>query len=473
MLALLLSLAHASSPLEADPLLDLSIEPRGTLLRNARLIDATGAQPRMTDIWVVDGLLHEIGPDLEPSLAAEVLDLDGQSVVPGLIDGHVHVTLAPGQYVDGWTGEELDAHLQHHLRAYVAAGVTTVLDCTALDGERARLQAHIDTGAPSPEVHWLGQPAALPEGYGPAVIPEIPTQSSADEVRAHLDAQAASGVVGTKVLWEDGMLKPVWPLPEGDWLEALVTGAEANELPLFVHAMTPEETLGALEALDPHAIVHGLSVADPEAIAAIAASGAYVVSTMHISASGLLAWYPERIRDTELGQLLTHPDELDNLLDPETRDASTDLILALVMPKGPKGLIKRLMNKSSMVDKVVEQRLEATRSLHEAGVPLVMGSDAPGWPVMLDNIPAWSTIQEMQMLAEAGLEPDEVLIASTRRPAEMIGISESVGTLEVGKTADLVVLSSDPLSSVKAYESPTWVMHRGEIRTPAEWMKVD
>ena len=134
MLSLLLGLALAESPVEPDP--EPEPELRGLLLQNARLIDGTGAEPRLTDIWVVEDRIHQIGPELEVGLAAEVLDLRGQSVVPGLIDGHVHATLAPGQYLFDWSEEELQEHLDHHMRAYVAAGVTSVLDCASLDPDR-------------------------------------------------------------------------------------------------------------------------------------------------------------------------------------------------------------------------------------------------------------------------------------------------------------------------------------------------
>jgi imidazolonepropionase-like amidohydrolase len=391
-------------------------------------------------------------------------------VIPGLIDAHVHATLVPGQYLNDWDTETVDEHLHHHLRAYLAVGVTGVLDCASLGGDMARLRGQLDAGLAAPTVYWLGQPSAQPGSYAPAVIPDLVPQETPDQVRAHLHDQAQLGVVGNKVLWEEGMVRPIWPVPDGAWLDALVQGAAAEDLPLYVHAMSPQETLDALDALNPHAVLHGLYDADPDAVSALAAAGTYVVSTLHISAAGLVHWYPERVRDDPVAQLLTHPDEMANLLDPAMRDESSRRAAAMVAPRAPYALMKPLLRKPGPSEGLHAERIEAARMLHDAGVPLVMGSDAPGWPILLDNIPAWSTLQELGHLEDAGLTPEQVLIASTRLPAEMIGVDDQVGTLQVGKVADLVVLSADPLASTDAYREPRYVMHQGELRTPQEWL---
>lgn len=81
-----------------------------------------------------------------------------------------------------------------------------------------------------------------------------------------------------------------------------------------------------------------------------------------------------------------------------------------------------------------------------------------------------TAIREMELMVEAGMTPEEVLRSSTVTPARMMGIEHLVGTLEVGKRADLIVVRGNPLEDIAALREIEWVMRNGEIRTPREWM---
>jgi imidazolonepropionase-like amidohydrolase len=74
------------------------------------------------------------------------------------------------------------------------------------------------------------------------------------------------------------------------------------------------------------------------------------------------------------------------------------------------------------------------------------------------------------LVAAAGLSPEEALAAATRIPAEMVGLGGEVGTVEVGKKADLVVLDDDPLKDPGALRSIRWTIKDGEARSPRGWM---
>ena len=82
----------------------------------------------------------------------------------------------------------------------------------------------------------------------------------------------------------------------------------------------------------------------------------------------------------------------------------------------------------------------------------------------------YSTIREMEIMAAAGLPPMVVLQAATRLPAEMMGLEDEIGTVEVGKRADLIVLAEDPLVDTKALRSIQWTIKDGEPRPPVGWM---
>ncbi|MCY4013605.1 MAG: amidohydrolase family protein [Gammaproteobacteria bacterium] len=107
---------------------------------------------------------------------------------------------------------------------------------------------------------------------------------------------------------------------------------------------------------------------------------------------------------------------------------------------------------------------------HEAGVPIAMGTDSGGWPHMPNMFHGVTALREMELMAEAGMTPAEVLRAATVTPARMMGIEDLAGTVEVGKRADLIVVRGDPLANISAFRELEWVIKDGELRRPAEWM---
>ena len=101
--------------------------------------------------------------------------------------------------------------------------------------------------------------------------------------------------------------------------------------------------------------------------------------------------------------------------------------------------------------------------MRDAGIPIAMGTDA-GNPLTLHGA---SVFHEMEAMAEAGMTPMEVLVASTRTAARAMGRTD-IGTLEPGKLADLVVLDADPLASVSNLRRVRLVARGGEIWTREE-----
>ena len=97
------------------------------LIKNARLFDGTGTPPRIVSIHVIDGKIFNIGQQFLIN-DAQVIDVHGATVLPGLIDAHVHLQWVPGSVYRKDDPEQLRKFRLHHLRAYLASGVTTVLD---------------------------------------------------------------------------------------------------------------------------------------------------------------------------------------------------------------------------------------------------------------------------------------------------------------------------------------------------------
>ncbi len=105
--------------------------------------------------------------------------------------------------------------------------------------------------------------------------------------------------------------------------------------------------------------------------------------------------------------------------------------------------------------------LELVGILHEAGAPMLAGTDAPN-PFVVHG---FAIHEELQFFVDAGLSPYEALLTATRAPAVFLGELDSAGTIAVGKRADLVLLDADPLSDIAATRNPAGVVANGVWRS--------
>jgi len=106
---------------------------------------------------------------------------------------------------------------------------------------------------------------------------------------------------------------------------------------------------------------------------------------------------------------------------------------------------------------VVANRRRFVKALRDAGAPLLAGTDAG-----IDVVPpGTSLVVELAELVAAGLSPAEALRAATVNPARFLGVSTELGTVEVGKRADLVLVRGDPLADITRLRAPIGVMLRG------------
>jgi len=104
--------------------------------------------------------------------------------------------------------------------------------------------------------------------------------------------------------------------------------------------------------------------------------------------------------------------------------------------------------------------LAIVKAMHDAGVPIVAGTD--------DGVPGHSLHREIELYVEAGITPMDALRAATAVPATAMGMANDVGTIEVGKRADLLILDGDPLVDIANIRTGRWVVARGRMYETAE-----
>ncbi|MGB0648329.1 MAG: amidohydrolase family protein, partial [Bradymonadia bacterium] len=125
-----------------------------------------------------------------------------------------------------------------------------------------------------------------------------------------------------------------------------------------------------------------------------------------------------------------------------------------------------------------EEAAEATRSsanaikrLEQNGVPWALGADEGNSPAYTTFFHGVASQIELEALETVGIPPDRLIAAATTTPAKMLGVSHRLGTIEVGKQADLIILEDNPLTEgMKAFRTLEWTIAKGHARTPAAWL---
>jgi len=454
----------------------ITAHARDLVIRNARLVDGTGAPARDgLSILVIDGRIADIAPDVSaPDLP--VLDVQGSTVIPGLMNMHVHFHFAPGQAQRGDSQEMLRELNRKHLPAYLASGVTTVLDAATQLSIAREIRELLEEGVPGPTILTLGPGFTSPGGYAEINYKGV---STVDEVEQRLDIAQSLGAVGIKVFVEQGLtpLGSSLPIHSAEIRDAIQSGAKRRNLPIYVHATSEDEYRIAAD-MGAHAIVHaplsflwGGKLSD-SLIETLSEAGTYVVTTLSLMDAATTGNHPERL-DDPLVQLTVPPAEMVTARDPEADRFAARSAIGFGprwIPQSLIGVIARLVWNERMIRDTLRRSQDMIRDLHDAGVPIVVGTDTPGTPYFQYNFHGPTILREIELVAAAGLSPEEALAAATRIPAEMVGLGEELGTVEIGKKADMLILGGDPLEDLGALRSIRWTIKEGVARSPEGWM---
>jgi hypothetical protein len=432
----------------------------GLLLRNVQIADTNGT--RHVDAVVIRGdRIESVGDAPDDWSGLLVMDAQGRTLAPGIIDLHVHLSLIPsGWHLQPDAQETRDLWTQH-LAAYLRCGVTTVLD-TGITAPDAHAMLELADRVPAPDIHLLGPLVSPDQGYVNAVLPDFPPAASAQDVRDQLDAFADLDTHGVKITVESGMLRPVWPLYPPDVVQAL----QDSGRPLYAHAISDQE---ATQALDWGAtgLVHPPSKPSAELVQRLVDEQIPVTTTLGVFDSMLWGVQPERFDHPMIG--VVPQVELDAALDTDWRKESARTVADHVLPTAPgpvRGLIGRSFQNERMLQGQVDAALEGVLALYEAGVPLSMGSDSGNWPVFLYQFHGLSSQLELELLTQAGIPPHAVMDMATVNPATVLGLQDDRGQVAPGMRADLLLLDGNPLEDPTAWSRIQWILAEGAPVAP-------
>jgi imidazolonepropionase-like amidohydrolase len=400
--------------------------PNVTAIRAGRMLDVANERVLENVVIVIDGdRIREIGSTVPAG--ATVIDLSNQTVMPGLIDGHTHVLLQGDatsvEYDEQILGESLPyraLRASRAMRISLENGFTTLRDVGNEGGGFADvdLKRAVENGVIVGPRLYVSTKALGPTG-------SYPLQAGAWEIELPKGIEMCDGPVDCRKAVRDQIAhgadwikvyvdRSYYQQPDGQFrslpnftveeLTAIVDQAHRTRRKVAAHSITPTgHAIGLAAGVD--SIEHG-DVLDDVTIAAMVERRVFWCPTLTVT------------------DFVAGPRSVTNPIWDALRNAAHD----------------------------------SFRRALAAGVPIVMGTDAGGFP--------WDEInqaEEMRRYVELGMTPWQALRSATVTAAEMLGQTGTLGTIAAGARADIVAMTDDPLQDITATERVSFVMKDGIV----------
>jgi len=400
------------------------------------------------------------GEEARVPRGAQIVDGSGRFLLPGLFDTHVHLN---------------DEEDDRHLALYVANGVTTVQSMHG-SPRHLDLRRRVESG----------------EVFGPRILTTGPTTAregvdSPEKAERVVREQKAAGYDAIKMYGDgaDSMTRETYARVVSAAREAgmRVVGHAPRNLPFSVVLEEGQDSIDHMEeivythepiveAFGPLLDVQFGRVPPEQAQEALAKLGdlrphlAPAIRALAESAREAgLAVTPTLVAFATIWKQTTPAYE--RFLEIEERKYVSPLTWDRWGPDSNRyrrTWANRLESAEATLRRSLEVQKEIVRAFHEAGVPILAGTDAP----LTFVIPGFSLHGELALLVESGLRPWDALRAATAVPAEELGLGAEAGTIAVGKRADLVLLEASPLEDVANTRRIAGVVRRGHWIEKAE-----
>ena len=396
------------------------------VIKAGKLIDVVSARILTDQFILIEGnTIKDIGPNLTLEEGAEIIDLSDKTVLPGLIDCHVHIIGQAGdfqRYRNPYINQAVFAHI--YAQRTLKAGFTSIRSLGSNSFDSVSLMRAIDRGiieGPRMRVaaFYIGSTGSHGDiiGMSPWAGTKRPPEMSGiadgvDGVRKKVRYLVKYGATvikfgaGAGVLsGEDNVAGPQYSQEE---MNAIVDEAKRWGKRVTAHAHGAKEIKMALKA-GVDSIEHG-SLIDDEGIALMKQKGAYLIS-----------------------DIFNHD---------------------YIMTEYKKfGVSPKILEKEKIVGDAQRKNFQKA---HEAGVKIAFGTDAGIFPH------GWNA-RQLKVMVRFGLTPMQALEAATINAADVLDWKDKIGSIEKGKFADIIAVDGDPIDDISVLESVSFVMKDGKV----------
>jgi imidazolonepropionase-like amidohydrolase len=445
----------------------------GLVISNVTVISPERPAPLVNAyVRIIDDRIAEVSAD--PLAGERMIDGAGGYLIPGLIDGHVHLDVLPVLRPEDETKNSglAEALREQEPRSYLYFGFTTVVDLSRDPGFIAGWNAR----AVRPDAFFCGS-AAMYNGYPMVLLPPQiaatafpyflvdPAQppASVDTAQHHpatvVERMAKDGAICVKTYHEPGF-GGARNLPNAslEQVRQIITAARARNMPVFMHANSIKAQQFAVEA--------GVDVIAHAAWNDSGLTGDAKTKALGDIVSGIkaqsMAYQPTFRVINGIGDMFD-PALLD---DPRMAHATPPAALAWFKTPDA-GWMRREMagdwdaskGPPPFVAPTLAQGVAIATQMNKAGVHIVFGSDTPSASTY-GNPPGLNGRLEMQYWIDAGLSEEALFRAMTVGNADLFHLDDR-GTIEPGKKAHMLLLSQNPLTDVAAYDSIVTVFSNG------------
>jgi len=382
-------------------------------IHHVRLIDGTGDLHDNATLLVRGTKISAVGPSNEVRIPKGAVRIDGRglSIIPGLIDCHVHLCLGGEPDVVATLESEQPSYTllksARHAKATIDAGFTTVRDVGSRDHSIFTLKQAIESGVmPGPSIVGAGLAICMIGGHARFIGQEV---EGTEQVRKVVAEQVAAGAGVIKIIASGGVLTPGTSPDEAQMtmeeLAAAVDAAQQAGKRVAAHAHGAAGMKNAIHA-GVRSIEHA-TLLDDESGALMKRYGVYMVPTLSALATTAACRPGCGIPDSALDKA--------------------------------KAMTKR--HRASF------------KAAHQRGIAIAMGTDA-GTPFNYHG----DNAQELERMVAFGMTPMEAIVSSTATAARLIGIQDLVGTVTKGMDADLVILQGNPLRRIEVLRDRDKIM---------------
>lgn len=435
-----------------------SLLSQNITIHNVNVVDVkSGSIIAQQDVIVKEGIIKSIHRS-QASNKQNSIDGTNKYLIPGLIDSHIHLFQSGGLYTrpDGMDYRHIKPyeeerqwvfdHAEDILRRYLSLGITSV----------------IDIGGPMynyPLRDSLNQISDIAHTYltGPLISTYLPSQLDVDQPPIIVAKTKEEGIQLVKKqlpykpdfikIWYV-TIKPQDALDNQPMIHAVIQEAKKHHLPVAVHATSLTTAKLALQS-GADFLVHSVSeqIADSEFIQLLQESDAVYSPTLQVSGNYNNTFFLT-LDISELDYDRAPPIPLGSLMDLNHLPPNEDL-------EYYKKVKDRILDYQRKRDSISLVNLS---KVYQSNLPIAMGTDAGN----IGTLHASSVFKEIQLMKDAGLSNADILKASTIHAAATIKKDNQVGSIDIGKRADLVLLQSNPLENLDALSDISDIFRNGK-----------